>query len=405
MIYVRTGLLRSAAGAVVLWVGTVLATLFLFAAALRSQDSAAPPKAAAEQPPKAAAETPAKAETAKAAVQLGLVLAEATKVRCFASDLSPSFEDALQKGAVVALGKTDSGFCQVLLPFGPVGYVNKKFASPQAAGVVKAVGKGVSFRYRPKTGEAPVMNLQDGQELVVLGEQEDWWRVRCAACECWLPQAEVQAFAEPPDTMQLTYAELKKAHQAEIDAWLAKMAAADEKVKLDQAQQQKLAGFQEEFRKIGAQPLAAQDYSALEQGLTAFEQELGTEAAALAGVKALQKRIADRKWVVEAAAIRSEVAPPAKDLPVVQAAVPDALARFDAIGWLRLHKPLGRAGYYTIEKGEQVLYQVTCSSGRYDLPQFVDQEVGMIGPRQRLGVDSMRVLDVTKIEVLGLSGR
>ena len=75
MIYVRTGLLRSAAGAVVLWVGTVLATLFLFAAALRSQDSAAPPKAAAEQPPKAAAEMPAKSG------QLGLVLAEATKVR------------------------------------------------------------------------------------------------------------------------------------------------------------------------------------------------------------------------------------------------------------------------------------------------------------------------------------
>jgi hypothetical protein len=400
MIYVRTGLLRSAAGAVVLWVGTVLATLFLVAATLRAQDGA--PAVAKADPPKG--EGAKAAEPAKSGA-LGVVLADSTKVRCYASDLSPSFEDALQKGAVVGLGRTEGGYCQVLLPFGPVGYVNKKYATAPGAGVVKAVGKGVSFRYRPKTSEVPVLFLKDGQELLVTGEQEDWWRVRCAACECWLPQAEVQAFAEPNETMQLNYAELKKTQQGELDAWQAKVAAAEEKLKLDQAQQQKLASFQEEFHKIGLQPVAQQDYSGLEKDLGAFEQELAADAAALAGVKTLQKRITDRKWVVEAAAVRSEVAPPAKDLPAVVPMVPDALARFDAIGWLRLHKPLGKPSYYTIEKGEQVLYQVTCSSGRYDLPQFVDQEVGLIGPRQRLGVDSMRVLDVGKIEVLGLSSR
>src|SRR5688572_11256009 len=118
MIYVRTALLRSAAGAVVLWVGTVLAALFLFAAALRAQEV---PAAPAKTPDVKAGEALAKVEAQKP-TGLGLVLPEQAKVRCFASDLSPNFEDTLQKGAVVALGRTEGGFTQVLLPFGPVGY-------------------------------------------------------------------------------------------------------------------------------------------------------------------------------------------------------------------------------------------------------------------------------------------
>ena len=46
------------------------------------------------------------------------------------------------------------------------------------------------------------------------------------------------------------------------------------------------------------------------------------------------------------------------------------------------------------------MFDVTCQSGRYDLSLFVDCEVGLIGASRRPATDSLRVLEVEKVEVL-----
>jgi hypothetical protein len=48
------------------------------------------------------------------------------------------------------------------------------------------------------------------------------------------------------------------------------------------------------------------------------------------------------------------------------------------------------------------LFLVQCSNGRYDLSMFVDKEVGLVGPSRRPASDSLRLLDIEKIEILGL---
>ncbi len=397
MIDIRAGLLRSAAGSVFLWAGTCLAILFLLASALRAQDPGASPPV----PPATPAQDPAQPTTPPV---LGTVLVEAAKVRCFAGDLSPSFEDTLPKGAVVGAGRTEGAFRQVILPLGPVGYVSKKFTTAPQDGVVKAQGR-VSFRYRPKTNEAPTANLADGAELQVIGEHEDWWRVRSASVEAWLPQAELQVFDAPTETMQLAYAELARVQRDEGAAWLRKIAEAEAAAKLAAEQATKLGELQQSLRQIqpdpvtGAVPAAA--FESIEQELAALAAALAADSPLRAGVQALQQSITDRKWVAEATAARDATPKPATDVPEVKPEVRDPMERFDAVGWLRYHSQLGRPGYYTIQKGGQVLYHVTCQSQRYDLALFLDKEVGLIGPRRRPGSDSLRVLDIDRVEVLG----
>ena len=53
-------------------------------------------------------------------------------------------------------------------------------------------------------------------------------------------------------------------------------------------------------------------------------------------------------------------------------------------------------------KGGKLMYVVTCSSGRYDLRMFDGVEVGIRGGKSRPSVDSVRELDVLKLEVLQL---
>lgn len=392
MTCIRSTLLRAAAETALFWVGAVLTTLFLLTGVLAAQEGVGAPPL--DPPPPAVQQGGA----------LAAVLPDQIKVRCFASDLSPAYEDVLQKGAAVPTGRVEGGYRQVFLPLGPVGYVAKKFATQPEAGVVKAIGR-VSFRYRPQTGEAPVANLGDGAELHVVGEHEDWWRVRYSQAESWVPAAEVQVFEQPPDTMKLAWTELEKVHRGEVDAWLQQVAAAAAAAQKEQADRQKLAALGDRLRSEMDKPVAEQQYGPLEQDLAALVQSLPEQSPLRADADALGKRIADRKWVAEATAVRGTVIPPPADLPVVAPQVRDPLERFDATGWLRYNSLLGRPGYFTIEKGKQVLYHVTCNSRRYDLMLFVDKEVGLIGPRKRPGSESMRVLDVEKLEVLGVPPR
>src|SRR5262249_55623262 len=342
---------------------------------------------------------------------VGTLLADGSKVRCWPTDHSPTYEDAFAKGAVVGIGRSEGGFRQIVLPLGPAGYVHKKYASAAgktaadkavadrvSTGKIVTTGKAVAFRYRPKADEPPVASLAEGTELFVLGEQENWWRVRNPAIECWLPEADVQAFENPPDTMVQALAELQKTQNGEVQAWLLAVEKKKEEVRLDEERTRQLLALQEQFGKELERPLGQQGLDALATATDELLQGLPETSGVRPGATALKERIARQKWVVEATAARDAVPVPIKDLLQPTPDVRDPLERFQAVGYLRWEKPLVGTGQFVIEKGGQRMYVVTCNSGRYDLPLFVDREVGLIGSRRH--TEGLRVLDVERIEVL-----
>ena len=48
---------------------------------------------------------------------------------------------------------------------------------------------------------------------------------------------------------------------------------------------------------------------------------------------------------------------------------------------------------------------LTCNTGRFDLSLYVGREVGVIGPRRNPIAETLSVLDVERVEVLGSTRR
>lgn len=333
---------------------------------------------------------------------LGVVLVDRLQLRCWGTANSPLFEDTFSKGQVLAVGPGENGFRKVSLPLGPTGYVNKTYAQERADGQLVTKGRSVSFRYRPKGSELPVKQLADGVELHVLGEHEDWWKVRCPGVEAWVPEAEVQVFEQPDATQQAAWSELQRVHAGEAAAWTQKVAAAKAKQRQEQEHREMLDSLQNRFLQELRKPLKEQELQPIEIAAEQLSATVGPESPLATAIQALQKRIADQKWVVEATIVRNTEVAPAKDLPPMPPGeVRDELERFQAVGWLRYRRVLAGEGQFYIEKGGQELFLVTCKSGRYDLALFLDKEVGLIGPRRRPAAESLRVLEVEKIEILG----
>jgi hypothetical protein len=376
----------------------------------------APPTAPADQQPVTPAPAVAKpadgkpADAALSPGSLGTVASAQAKVRCFGSDTSPLFEDVLPQGTVVGVGPAVAGFRRISLPLGVVGYVHKKFAV-EVDGKVQTKGRAVAFRYRPKTGEAPVSTLAEATELQVIGEKTDektgdqWWIVRNPAAEAWLAEAEVQVVADPPEALRALQQEQQKPAQAQLEGWRQQQVDKLAKAQKEQEQMHALAGIGDELGAEKRKPVEQQtlaSYEALGQKLDALAVEIAADSKLQDTVKSLRRNIDDRKFVLEATSLVKSEPVPVKDLTPVTPQPPDALGRFNTIGWLRWEKGLVGPGRYVIEKGGQRLFLVQCSNGRYDLSMFVDKEVGLVGPSRRPASDSLRLLDIEKIEILGL---
>lgn len=399
----------SGSRAVIVWLGAAGVGL-LFSASVEAQQGTPPGGGATPEVPGAAtpaagaldATAGAAAPVVQASAEaLGTVLVDTVAVRVWPTANSPNFDEVLRRGQVVGVGRTQAGFRQVRLPLGPPGFINKKYATESAEGKVRTVGKAVSFRYRPKSGEAAVALLEEGIELPVVGESDEWWRVRHATIEAWVPEAEVQVFEQAPETMKLAWTELRKAHEGEAAAWRAKVAAAQEAARQEAASRQAVADLETRFTAELRKPLGTQQLEPIATALTELVGKLPAESPLLPTLQALQKRVKNQQWAVEATALRDNEPLPAKDVPAAgPTEVADGLERFAAIGWLRYEKPLGGVGRYLIEQGGQTLFVVSCSSGRYDLTVFVGREVGLIGPKRSPGGEELRILDVEKIEVL-----
>jgi len=335
-------------------------------------------------------------------LQYGRVVVDEAQLYCWPSVVAspPRFEDALDKGQIVRIGRTEGDFVHVQLPLGPIGYVSKRYAVADRDGGVRTQGSKVAFRYRTRTTEAPVTQLADGTELFVIGEQGDWWRVRLPSVEAWLPRSEVQLADQSDAELAAGYAASKATYEIEVNARLEGIAAAKQRAEQEAADVEAVQlvrnAFQDELKK----PVTAQHFAPLSAALDKVEATFAPESSAKGLAASLRQRIQTQQWIVEATEIRDSKPVPSAE-PVPESQPKDSLERFQAIGWLRYQGQLGGAGFFYLEKGGLRMHHVTCTTGRYDLSLFVDCEVGIMGPRRRPTSGSFSVLDAERIEVLG----
>ncbi len=370
----------------------------LFAGTALAQTEPPPQPAGAATPPPAAAT----ADPAAAPAQLtyGKVVAEQARLRCWSGAVAepPVFEESLTKDQVVGVGRSENGFRAVLLPLGPVGYVSRKFTEAAPDGHVKTKGSKVAFRYRARSSEAPVAQLADGTELHVVGEQDDWYRVRVPGIEAWVAEAEIQVGDQADPTLAIQYAELQRKHEAEVKARLDTIAAKAAREAQDQVDLAAVQIVQDSFAAELKKPLAEQQYDPLYTALEKLAGTLATDSAGRSAIDALRKRIDTQRWIAEATAVRDSK-PPEPDVPAPERK--DPYERFQSVGWLRYEGRLAGPGIYFLEKGGQRQYLLSCNTGRYDLALFVDCEIAVNGPRRRPVTESLSVLDVERLEVLG----
>lgn len=368
----------------------------------------APPAAGtpptAGTPPAVEATTPPAAPTtqdaaAKQPAVYGRVVADKVMLRCWPSAVAmpPMFEDQLAKDLVVALGRSENGFRSVIVPLGPLGYVSKRFAEASADGKVKTKGTKVSFRFKPRSTEPPVAQLEDGTTLHVVGEQDDWYQVRVPGIEAWVAEAEVQAIDATDGAAAKAYEEWRGRQLAEVQARLdaiAAKAAREAQDAQDIAQVRQVAeAFQAEMKK----PVGEQQFEPLVGTLDKLVATFHAQSAGRGEVEMLKKRIETQRWLAEAMAVQASKPPAVEEPPPPKV---DPLESMQAIGWLRYERRLGGPGLYFVEKGGQRQHVLTCTSGRYDLALFVGHEVGLNGPRRAPAGDTMSVLDVERLVVL-----
>jgi len=376
-----------------------LSAALAFAGNANAQEPA--PAAKPQDPKPQAASTQDKAPAAAVAPKLGRVVADSVALRCWPGSVAapPVYEDVVQKDQVVALGRSENGFRAVIVPLGPIGYVSRKYAVASPEGKVTTKGAKVAFRYRPRTTEAPVTQLGDGTELLVVGEQEDWYRVRVPGVEAWVAEAEVQVGTDGDAELAAGYAAWKTRQEAEVKQRLDQIATAQ---KLEAQNKIDLAAVQvvqDAFTAELAKPTVEQKFDPLTEALAKLEATLAPESAGKAAVESLKKRITTQRWIADATIVRDS-----KPVPVVDATPPpkkDPNEKFQSIGWLRYERRLAGPGIYYLEKGGQRQYLVSCNTGRYDLALFVDREIGVQGPRRRPVTETLTVLDIERLEVLG----
>lgn len=347
----------------------------------------------------ASAQEPAAPDQASALRYAQIVVAQ-TQPRCFASDRSPLFVDQLSKGQVVRVGAAANGFVPVVLPMGVTGFVHAKYCTEPDQGVVRTTGARVSFRYRAQSGEAPTAMLAKDVELFYLETDKDWLKVRYAGAEAYLPEAELQVFTTSDATVEASYRELElQRRKVWQDAIAARAAVAAAAVAQGERMTQ-LDTFEERLRAEATKPAEQRDFAPLQGELSAFAANLEAQSPEALRAKLLAGKIDEQALLARAIHAVKEEPRRAEPVPLGAAPVPDGLSRFDAVGWLRYSRSMDGRERVTLEKGGRLLHVVTCRSARYDLRLFDGTEVGVIGPREREIVDSVRVLDALKIEVL-----
>lgn len=332
----------------------------------------------------------------------GKIVVEMAAARCWASAVAtpPKYEDVLKKDQIVRLGRSENGFRAVLLPMGPIGYVSKRFTTEAEDGSATSQGAKVAFRYRPRTSEAPVAQMPEGTALHILSIEDGWCRTRVAGMEAWVAEADVQVVPSDPEVIA-AHAEFIESAKAEVRVRLDKIAAEQKQMEQDRVDMAAVKMVEDAFVKEMAKPVEEQSYGPLQGALAKVADGLVEGGTARAACAALNKRMETQQWIVDATATTKEKAP-ITDV-VVKPPAKDKLERFESIGWLRYESRLAGPGVYYLEKGGRRQHRLSCNTGRFDLSLYVGREVGVIGPRRTPIAETMSVLDVERVEVLGSS--
>lgn len=340
-----------------------------------------------------------------AALRFARIEVEKQPVRCFANENSPLYLDEIAQGAVVQVGEPSGDFVAVTLPLGVTGYVHKKFATePDQNGFVRTNGKRVSFRYRPRSTEAPADALDDGVALHFMGDEGDWYLVRNPRTVGYVPTSVLSMDLEAGAAAQ-AWSQLETARRAE---WEQQTKARIEAAKQAEKLAQNRAALQEIVGKFGAEagkPWETQEreaYVALEASAQALSKSFDDGSTEHLTLASLGLEIRKQIVVLDAQVVAKEkLPPPSLENSIVKPTVEDPLARFDLVGWVRVvNTSLANRGVRLI-RGGRILGYLTCANERYDLAMFEGVEVGVIGPREA-AADGTWVLDVQRMEVLGV---
>ncbi|MEZ5966005.1 MAG: hypothetical protein R3F56_19370 [Planctomycetota bacterium] len=328
-------------------------------------------------------------------------------VRCFAHENSPLYVDRLAQGDVVQIGEESHGFVQVALPLGVTGYVHKKFATePDDAGFVRTSGKRVSFRYRPRSTEAPADALDDGVALHYMGDENDWYIVRNPRTLGYVPASALATLEAPAAAAGWT-----KFETARREEWTSRNAervqarqhaarVAEKRGELDTL----IAQFASEAGKPWEQQQRG-TYETLEAAVGKMKSAFDAGSSENLKVATLSQEIRKQILVLDAQAVAKEKLPPPRiDNPVVKPPVEDPLAAFDLVGWIRVVRSALPNRNVRLVRGGRVLGYLTCSNDRYDLAMFEGVEVGVVGPKEA-AADGTWILDVQRLDVLGIVDR
>jgi hypothetical protein len=329
-------------------------------------------------------------------------------VRCFDSENSPVYLDQLARGDVVQIGEERNGFVAVTLPLGVTGYVHKKFATPpDEAGFVRTSGKRVSFRYRPRSTEAPADSLDDGVTLHFMAEENDWYAVRNPRTVGYVPRTALVTDVDPA-VAAAAWSRLEETRRAQWQKVTSDRVEASKRAAALAVQRRQLEEVVGKFRAEMSKPWNQQrkeSYTALEASLSKLAAGFDAGSTEQLTATSLGQEIRKQVLVLDAQMVAAETLPPPKlEVTVKTPAVEDPLARFDLVGWLQVARSGPQSRAVRLMRGGRVLGYLTCSSERYDFKIFDGAEVGVLGPKEA-GADGTWLLDVQRLEILGIDTR
>lgn len=364
------------------------------------------------QPPANPTPTPAKdpqsggqAAAPAAPPRYARVEVDQQPVRCFDSENSPVYLDQLSRGDVVQVGDERNGFVPVTLPLGMTGYVHKKFATaPDAQGFVRTNGKRVSFRYRPRSTEAPADTIDDGVALHFMAEETEWYAVRNPRAVGFVPRAALALDLDPAVAVA-AWQQLEATRRGQWQKVNGDRLAAIQHAEALVAQRAQLQEVVGKFRNEVAKPWNKQSrdaYVALEASVNKLAPVFAAGSSEELTAKSLSQEIRKQVLVLDAQMVAAETLPPPKlEVTVKKPSVEDPLARFDLVGWVQVSNSALPTRSVRLMRGGRVLGYLTCSNERYDFAMFHNVEVGVLGPKEA-AADGTWLLDVQRLDVLGV---
>lgn len=385
--------------------------------------------------PRTPAQDPSAAPTS--AVEI-LELSAATPLREVPSKEAPSIGAQLPAGTLlVRLGPDLYGHAPVGLIDGFDGFVHSKFFRDLGDGWGETTGTNVSFRIRPRVGEPPLCALERaGTKLAVRGREGDWVRVVAPpSARAWIENGTFRSAATLPfvqgqlDDARVLLSSLSKHPQlaerlatriAALEASFAKERAAAKEAAARAAYATEFEGavvtLLQDFDAVRSKPeLSLEELDQLAtrgQALQASATAKGLAATVTTSrLETLLAAIAQKRIVAEAKAlVKTDLAKPAaadaSEAGKVKDAQLDAVAArrtWTQVGWIE-YRP-GTSDYrpYRLMKGGTTIQYLDCTSGRYDLADFVGREVGLIGVVDRREGADFRILDVERLVILSSS--